>query len=140
MRGDGIVRFKATQTSASQERFYVGAEGGTSRTCPSFTCCPLPPPAGKITDKMDSVIKGLMGQCPQNFWAITAPAAGCQKKNLLFRSRLFHRVGLACLLPLQRDISVLSIAVTMLYYSDNGGTLWRVAITHGSLCHCVSCV
>ena len=32
------------------------------------------------TEKMDSVMKWLMGQCPlQNFWARTAPAQGWVK-------------------------------------------------------------
>ena len=33
------------------------------------------------TDKMDTVMKGLMGLClPQNFWARTAP--GCTQQKL----------------------------------------------------------
>ena len=66
-----------------QGRFYVGTGG----TCPQIH---LSSPDSKAswknvslygvrifrfrrTNKMYSVMKGLMGQCPQNFWARTAP-------------------------------------------------------------------
>jgi len=71
-------------TSKYQGRFYVGGLGAGGHVpperAPRFTCCPHPQIqklAGKMyaymefvffrfqrTDKMDSVVKGLMGQCP----------------------------------------------------------------------------
>jgi len=51
------------------------------------------------TDKMDSVMNGVIGQCPQNFWAGTAPVEKGRKlavdnRVLMLKTFYFHHFHL----------------------------------------------